>query len=49
MSRKRFHTMLDENIIQRLKMQAVKENTDASKIIEKLVKNYLEKAEEKGN
>lgn len=46
MSRKRFHTMLDEDTIQRLKLQAVKEKTDASKIIEKLVMEYLEENEQ---
>lgn len=43
MARKKFTTSLDENIIQQLKIQAVKEDTDASKIIEKLVAEYLKK------
>jgi hypothetical protein len=43
MTRKKFTTTLDEKIIQHLKIQAIKEGTDVSKIIEKLVKEYLEK------
>jgi len=39
--RKKFTTSLDENVIKQLKIQAVTENTDASKIIEKLVVEYL--------
>ena len=41
--RKPFPLMMDEEVIKQLKLQAVKENTDASKIIEKLVKEYLQK------
>ena len=43
MARKKFTTNLDEEIIKKLKIQAVEEGTDASKIIEKLLKGYLEK------
>lgn len=43
MARKKFTTSLDENIIKQLKMQAVKEGTNASKILEKLIKEYLKK------
>ncbi len=43
MARKKFTTSLDENIIQQLKIQAVKEGTDASKILEKLIEEYLKK------
>lgn len=43
MARKKFTTSLDEMIIQQLKMQAVKEGTDASKILEKLIAEYLKK------
>lgn len=39
--RKKFTTTLDEEIIQKLKIQAIKEGTDASKILEKLVEEYL--------
>lgn len=43
MARKKFTTSLDEEVIQKLKMQAVIENTDASKIIERLLLDYFEK------
>ena len=43
LTRKKFTTTLDETIIQQLKIQAVKEGTDASKILEKLIKEYLKK------
>ena len=42
MARKKFTTSLDEEVIQKLKMQAVIENTDASKIIERLLLDYFE-------
>lgn len=42
MARKKFTTNLDEEVIIQLKIQAARESTDASKIIEKLVKDYLE-------
>jgi metal-responsive CopG/Arc/MetJ family transcriptional regulator len=42
-ARKKFTTSLDEEVIKQLKLQAVKENTNASKIIERLVKEYLKK------
>jgi len=45
--RKKFTTTLEEEIIKKLKLQAVKEGTDASKIIEKLVTNYLKKESDK--
>lgn len=41
--RKKFTTSLDEQVIKELKLQAVKEETDASKILEKLIKEYLKK------
>ena len=40
--RKKFTTSLDDVIIKRLKIQAIKEGTDASKIIEKLLIDYFE-------
>lgn len=43
MARKKFTTSLDEEVIQKLKMQAVVENTNASKIIERLLLDYFEK------
>lgn len=43
MARKKFTTMLDEKVIKQLKVQAAKEDTNASKIIEQLLKEYLKK------
>ena len=43
--RKKFTTTLDEEIIKKIKIQAVKENTDVSKLLEKLIKNYLKENE----
>jgi len=43
--RKKFTTMLEESVIERLKIQAVLEKTDVSKILEKLAIEYLEKNE----
>jgi len=43
MTRKKFTTTLDEQLIQQLKIQAVKEGTDVSKILEKLIIEYLKK------
>jgi hypothetical protein len=40
MARKKFTASLDEEVIKQRKLQAVKENTDASKMMEKLVKEY---------
>lgn len=44
MARKKFTTTLDEKLIQELKMQAVKEKTGVSKLIEKMAIEYLKKA-----
>lgn len=41
MTRKKFTTNLDEEVIKQIKLQAVKENTDVSKIIEKLLLEYI--------
>lgn len=41
MTRKKFNASLDENLIKRLKMQALIENTDVSTIIERLAFDYL--------
>lgn len=43
MARKKFTTTLDEELIKKLKIQAVKEGTDVSKILEKLIEKYLKK------
>ncbi len=40
--RTKFTTTLDNELIKDLKIQAIRENTDVSKIIEKLVIEYLE-------
>ena len=45
--RVKFTTTLDSEILKELKIQAVKEGTDVSKILEKLMVEYLEK--QKGN
>ena len=42
-ARKKFTTNLDEEVIRQLKIQAATENTNASKIIEKLLIQYLKK------
>ena len=47
MTRKKFTTSLDEEVIKKLKMQAVIENTNASKIIERLLLEYFEKQKQK--
>jgi len=47
--RKKFTTMLEESVIERLKIQAILEKTDVSKILEKLAIEYLEKNEGRKN
>ena len=42
--RKKFTTTLDEEIIKKIKIQAVKENTDVSKLLERLIENYLKES-----
>jgi ribosomal protein L35AE/L33A len=44
--RVKFTTTLDEDVIQALKIRAIKEKTDASKIIEKLLCEYLDQKKE---
>lgn len=41
MARKKFTTNLDEKVIENIKIQAIKEGTDVSKIIEKLLIKYM--------
>lgn len=41
MSRKKFTTTLDEELITKIKIKAVEESTDVSKLIEKLIIKYL--------
>ena len=43
--RKKFTTTLDEKIIKKIKVQAIKENTNVSKLLEKLIENYLKENE----
>ena len=43
MSRKKFTTTLDENLIKAIKVKAIEQNTDVSVIIEKLFIEYLER------
>lgn len=39
--RSKFTTTLDNELIKAIKVQAIKENTNVSKILEKLIKDYL--------
>lgn len=45
--RKKFTTTLDQQVIRDLKLLAIQEQTDANKIIERLIQEYLKKQEEK--
>lgn len=47
--RKKFTTTLDEKVIKQLKLQAILEQTDASKIIERLIQDYLNNKREEKN
>ncbi|BDG37608.1 hypothetical protein [Saccharococcus caldoxylosilyticus] len=40
MAQKKFTTSFDEEVMKQRKLKAVKENTDSSKMMEKLVKEY---------
>ena len=42
MAIKRFVTTLDEDLIRRLKVRAAEEDTAVNKILEKLIKEYLD-------
>ena len=44
--RKKFTTTIDEEVIKELKLQAIREKTDANKIIERLIQAYLKKQQE---
>lgn len=39
--RKKFTTTLDEQLITKIKIKAIEENTDVSKLLEKLILKYL--------
>lgn len=43
MSRRKFTTTLEEDVIRKLKLQAIQEKTDVNKIIERLVEEYLKR------
>ena len=43
--RRKFTTTLDEELIKKIKIQAIEENTDVSKLLEKMIKDYLTKKE----
>lgn len=45
MAKKKFNASMDEEIILALKMQALKEQRDASAILKQLEKEYLKKKE----
>lgn len=42
MTRKKFTTTLDEDLISKIKIQAINEKTDVSKLLEKLIVKYLD-------
>ena len=42
MNRKKFTTTLDEDLISKIKIQAINEKTDVSKLLEKLIVKYLD-------
>jgi hypothetical protein len=44
--RKKFTTVLDEELIQQIKIKAIEKNTDVNKILEDLIKEYLAKEKE---
>ena len=44
--RTKFTTTLDDELIKKLKIQAIQENTDVSKILEVLIREYLDKKKE---
>lgn len=43
--RVKFTTTLDVELLREIKLVAVKKNTDVSKILEELIKEYLDKQE----
>lgn len=44
--RKKFTTTLDTDIINAIKIKAIHEGTDVSKLLEKLILEYLSKSDE---
>ncbi|MDE5415501.1 ribbon-helix-helix protein, CopG family [Alkalihalobacterium chitinilyticum] len=45
--RKKFTTTLDEELIKKIKLRAIQEDTDVSKLLEKLIQEYLYEKTEK--
>jgi hypothetical protein len=45
MARKKFTTTLNEELIKNIKVKAIEENTDVSKLLEKMIENYLKSTE----
>ncbi|MGL0750019.1 MULTISPECIES: hypothetical protein [Secundilactobacillus] len=41
--KKKFTTTLDSDLIQQIKIKAIKENTSVASLLEKLIKDYLNK------
>lgn len=41
MNRKKFTTTIDEELIEKIKIQAIKEKRSVSQILEELIKEYL--------
>ena len=41
-TKSKFTTTLDANLLEKIKIQAIKERTSVSKILEKLISQYLE-------
>lgn len=46
MTRKKFTTTLDEDLIKKIKIKAVEEGTDVSKLLETLIIKYLSEEKE---
>lgn len=47
MSRKKFTTALEEELIRQIKIKAIEQGTEPNKIIEELIREYLEKEKER--
>lgn len=43
MAKKPLNITMEEDLVRKLKIQAINEGTSASKIIEKLISSYIEK------
>jgi hypothetical protein len=46
MTRKKFTTALEEELIRQLKIKAIEQNTEPNKILEDLIKEYIAKEKE---